>query len=145
MSLGLVSTCYMYNYNLLLTRSFLSTSTVAIRYAQPKNSHIGFRFVNLCTCLALWRFLYFHGQPHARLLSHQTVYSEPGHEISLIFTLFSIIFFSVPGECLRDIKKLWTDDLITATAWENFMKEKIKEWTDLILPVMQVGLTRYFH
>ena len=50
--------------------------------------------------------------------------------------------FSVPGECLRDIKKLSTDSLITATAWESFMNEKSKEWTDLTLPVMQVDLTR---
>ncbi|KAI0253094.1 hypothetical protein BJV78DRAFT_1196620 [Lactifluus subvellereus] len=91
----------------------------------------------LLSRFAIWRFLYFHGQPHARLVSHQTVYNKPKHETSLLFTLFSITFFSVPRECLRDIKKLWTDDLVTATAWESFMDKKLKEWTDLIFPVMQ--------
>ncbi|KAI0253102.1 hypothetical protein BJV78DRAFT_240735 [Lactifluus subvellereus] len=88
----------------------------------------------LLSRFATWRFLYFHGQPHARLVSHQTVYNKPMHETSLLFTLLSITFWSAPRECLRDINELWSDDLITATAWKSFMNEKLKEWTDLLFP-----------
>ncbi|KAI0253086.1 hypothetical protein BJV78DRAFT_1196557 [Lactifluus subvellereus] len=97
----------------------------------------------LLSQFAIWRFLYFHGQPHARLVSHQTVYNKPKHETSLLFTVFSNVLWSAPKECLRDIEKLRTDELVPATAWGSFMKEKLKEWKDLIFPVMQVGLTRF--
>ncbi|KAI0253078.1 hypothetical protein BJV78DRAFT_1351939 [Lactifluus subvellereus] len=89
----------------------------------------------LLSRFAIWRFLYFHGQPHARLVSHQTVYSKPMHKPSSFrFKWFSAVLWSAPIECLRDIEELRIDDLCTATAWESFMNKKSNEWADLIFP-----------
>ena len=84
----------------------------------------------------------FHGQPHARLSSDQTVYRGlgPRHGRSLIFTLLSPLLFLAPDNYLQDMEILWIDGYVILTDWESFMNDLLQEWKDILLPVMQLGL-----
>ncbi|KAI9458695.1 hypothetical protein BJY52DRAFT_1223443 [Lactarius psammicola] len=80
-----------------------------------------------------WRFLYIHGQQHARLIRHQTVYSGVKQERSLLIKLLSPVLFLAPEVHLQDIKRLWTDEIIIETVWKSFMTKLVGEWEELIL------------
>ena len=84
-------------------------------------------------CLAHWRFLYFHGQNSARLERHKTVYTNPGLERTWLITFLSPLLFLAPEVHLRDLEKLWTDEVIIETVWKNFMTKLLDEWGELIL------------
>lgn len=85
--------------------------------------------------LAHWKFLYFHGQKNARIRQHQTVYSKPKRERSLLITLLSPALFLEPDVYLGEIQRVWTDEFITGTVWQSFMNNLIAEWQGLILLV----------
>ncbi|KAH9031675.1 hypothetical protein EDB85DRAFT_1328466 [Lactarius pseudohatsudake] len=87
----------------------------------------------LLSFFAHWRFLYIHGQQHARLIRNQTVYSGEIQKRSLLITLISPMLFLAPEVHLQDIKKLWTDEIIIETVWKNFMTRLVGEWEELIL------------
>ncbi|KAI0253090.1 hypothetical protein BJV78DRAFT_239576 [Lactifluus subvellereus] len=91
------------------------------------------RFLSL---FANWRFMDFHGQPHARLSSDQIVYRGlgPRHERSLGFTLLSLLLFLAPDNYLQDMEILWTDGYVILTDWENFMNDLLQEWKDILVP-----------
>jgi hypothetical protein len=89
--------------------------------------------VHISTCLAHWRFLYFHGQKHARLIREKTVYDKPIRERSLLITILSPLLFLAPEVHLREMERLWTDEVIIETAWKNVMDKLLREWTDIIL------------
>ena len=84
-------------------------------------------------CLAHWKFLYVHGQQHARLIRHQTVYSGELHPRSLLITLLSPVLFLAPEVHLKEVEKLWTDEIIIETVWKRFMTKLLGEWEELIL------------
>src|SRR5579863_2224351 len=84
-------------------------------------------------CTAHWRFLYFHGQKHARLVRNQSVYDKPKRERSIFITLLSPLLFLAPEVHLREMEKLWTDDVIIESVWKGFMSKLLSEWNDLIL------------
>jgi hypothetical protein len=96
------------------------------------------------SCLAHWRFLYFHGQKHARLVSHETVYDKPQRERTKLIKLLSPLFFYAPEVHLRDVEKLWTDEVIIETVWNTFMTKLLEEWEDVILWVMQIRVSDFF-
>ncbi|KAI9438581.1 hypothetical protein H4582DRAFT_182781 [Lactarius indigo] len=87
----------------------------------------------LLSFFAHWRFLYIHGQQHARLIRNQTVYSGGKQERSLLITLLSPVLFLAPEVHLQDIQKLWTDEIIIETVWKGFMTKLVGEWEELIL------------
>ncbi|KAI0287385.1 hypothetical protein BC826DRAFT_53980 [Russula brevipes] len=87
----------------------------------------------LLSFFAHWRFLYFHGQKHARLVRDQTVYSKPKRERSLLITLLSPLLFLAPEVHLREMEKLWTDEIVVQPVWKSFMTKLLYEWDDLIL------------
>jgi hypothetical protein len=90
-------------------------------------------FTDERACLAHWKFLFAHGQQHARLIRHQTMYSRPKHPRSLLITLLSLVLFLAPEVHLRDVEKLWTDEIIFETVWKSFMNKLLGEWEELIL------------
>lgn len=92
-------------------------------------------FVNSYTCLAHWRFLYFHGQRHARLAQDQTVYDKPERGRSALITLLSPLLFLGPEGHLRDMERLWTDEVIIENVWKTFMAKLLGEWEGVILCV----------
>ncbi|KAH9981642.1 hypothetical protein BJV74DRAFT_887437 [Russula compacta] len=87
----------------------------------------------LLSFFAHWRFLYFHGQGHARLLKDQTVYNKPKRERSMLISFLSPVLFFAPEVHLRDMEELWTDEVIIVTAWKDFMTKLLDEWNGLIL------------
>lgn len=82
---------------------------------------------------AHWRFLYFHGQPSARLERHKTAYADPGRERTLLITLLTPALFSAPEAYLREISKKWVDEIINERDWRNFISGLLKEWEQLII------------
>ncbi|KAH9985510.1 hypothetical protein BJV77DRAFT_113135 [Russula vinacea] len=87
----------------------------------------------LLSFFAHWRFLYFHGQRHARLIRDKSVYDKPKHERSLLITILSPLLFLAPEVHLLEMDRLWTDEVIIETAWKNAMSKLLGEWTDIIL------------
>ncbi|KAH9962948.1 hypothetical protein BC827DRAFT_1375672, partial [Russula dissimulans] len=87
----------------------------------------------LLSFFAHWRFLYFHGQRHARLVRDQSVYDKPQRERSILITLLSPLLFLAPEVHLREMEKLWTDEVIIETVWKSFMTKLLEEWEDVIL------------
>ena len=91
--------------------------------------------VDSSTCSAHWRFMYFHGQRHARLSNDQTVYSKPIRERSTLISLLSPLLFLAPEVHLGEMEKLWTDEVIIEIAWKSFMKKLLDEWNSFIFLV----------
>jgi len=86
-----------------------------------------------CICSAHWRFLHFHGQRHARLVRGKTAYNKPSRKRSILISLLSPLLFLAPEVHLREMEKLWTDDVIVESVWNTFMSKLLSEWKDLIL------------
>jgi len=89
--------------------------------------------VNSYTFSAHWRFLYFHGQRHARLVSDQTVYDTTKRKRSALVSFLSPWLFFAPEVHLIEMERLWTDEVIVERAWKSYMTKTIIEWNDLIL------------
>ncbi|KAH9003494.1 hypothetical protein EDB86DRAFT_2367957 [Lactarius hatsudake] len=86
-----------------------------------------------CVRSAHWRFLYFHGQDSARLERHKTVYTHPDRERTLLITLLSPALFLAPEGYLRELERVWIDDVVFERDWRNFISGLLKEWEQLIL------------
>ena len=91
--------------------------------------------VNTSAYPAHWRFLYFHGQRHARLLEYQTVYDKPkfSSERSRLIRVLSPLLFCAPDVHLLEMKQLWTDGIIIERTWKNFMTKLQDEWIGFVL------------
>ncbi|KAH9164850.1 hypothetical protein EDB89DRAFT_1892589 [Lactarius sanguifluus] len=87
----------------------------------------------LLSYFAHWRFLYFHGQDSARLERHKTVYTYPGRERTLLITSLSPALFLAPEGYLRELEKVWIDDVVFERDWRKFVSGLLKEWEQLIL------------
>ena len=101
--------------------------------------------VNTFAYSAHWRFLYFHGQRHARLLKDRTVYDEPklsGERSRLIRILSPLLFFA-PEVHLREMNELWTDEIIIEMTWKKFMTKLQDEWIGFVLWVGLVSCCDY--
>jgi hypothetical protein len=57
--------------------------------------------------------------------------------------LVSLLLFFTLDSYLWDMEKLWMNEFVTPTIWENFMTNQLKQWADGILLVMQLDLTRF--
>ena len=84
---------------------------------------------------AHWRFLYFHGQKHARLVCDQTVYDEPKRERSIIISLLSPLLFLAPEVHINEMEKVWVDELIIKSAWRSYIDKLLEEWNSFIFLV----------
>ncbi|KAH8987898.1 hypothetical protein EDB92DRAFT_1801018 [Lactarius akahatsu] len=87
----------------------------------------------LLSFFAHWRFLYFHGQKCARLERDKTVYAGANRERTVLITFLSPVLFLAPEVHLRELEKLWTDEVIIEAVWKNFMTRLLEEWGELIL------------
>jgi hypothetical protein len=51
----------------------------------------------------------------------------------MFISLLSLLLFLAPEVHLREMEKLWTDDIIIESVWKKFMSKLLGEWNDLIL------------
>ena len=51
----------------------------------------------------------------------------------MFISMLSPLLFYAPEVHLREIEKLWTDDVITEPVWKSFVSKLLGEWNDLIL------------
>jgi hypothetical protein len=70
---------------------------------------------------------------HARLMRDKTGYDKPKRGRTLFISLLSPLLFLAPEVHLREMEKLWTDDIIIESVWKGFMAKLLGEWNDLIL------------
>ncbi|KAH9050808.1 hypothetical protein EDB87DRAFT_1168343 [Lactarius vividus] len=87
----------------------------------------------LLSYFAHWRFLCFHGQNNARLERHKTAYANTKQKRSLLITSLSPVLFLAPEGYLRELEKVWVDEVIIKVTWRNFISGLLKEWEQLIL------------
>ena len=67
------------------------------------------------------------------------MYDKPKRERSLLITCLSPLLFLAPEVHLREMEKLWTDEVIIETVWKNFMARLLGEWDAVAL---WVGIQR---
>ena len=127
--LGLVSTRHM--------RAALSLTRFQARLLSFFGKRIWSQMIHISyvMCSAHWRFLYFHGQIHARLMRDQSVYDKPKRERSLLITFLSPLLFLAPEVHLREMEELWTDEIIIEAVWMDSMSKLLEEWERVILLV----------
>ncbi|KAI0044956.1 hypothetical protein FA95DRAFT_186460 [Auriscalpium vulgare] len=87
----------------------------------------------LLAIFAHYKWVYCHGQPHARLDAGHSVYGERPKGRSWLITLLSPLLFYAPEVHLADIEKLWTDEIIVAVDWKKFIDKLLGEWREFIL------------
>jgi hypothetical protein len=138
LSLGPVSMRHAFNF--LITYRLSFTARLLSFFGQP-NEEIATLVIDSRIFLARWRFLYFHGQKHARLSKDQTVYDKPMHGRTLLITLFSPFLLLGPELYMRQMESLWDDATTLSTEWRAFVRNSLDEWKDLILTVRYPGLS----
>ena len=100
------------------------------------------QFVLLIVCISVrWRFVHFHGQKTSRLDRYKSIYEDGGHKRTIPFILLSMILFFTPDVHLRELKRVWADELIIEEVWRNFMQKLISEWVEFVLYVSCTALS----
>ena len=61
------------------------------------------------------------------------MYDKPRRERSILITVLSPLLFLAPEVHLREMEKLWTDEVIIETVWKSFMTKLLEEWEGVIL------------
>ncbi|KAE9391512.1 hypothetical protein BT96DRAFT_304191 [Gymnopus androsaceus JB14] len=81
------------------------------------------------------RFFHFHGEPAARLEFSMSVFSRPNSTtcIPVWFRFLSAVCFHTPHQHLKQIKYMFTDNLLNHPRCEQFIQKLVSEWTDLTL------------
>ena len=85
--------------------------------------------------LAQWRFVHFHGQKTTRQDRYKSIYKDGCRNHTRLFRFLSPLFFFFPDAHLRELEKLWTDDIIVEALWRDFMQKLVTEWTEFVLYV----------
>ncbi|KAI0293524.1 hypothetical protein BC826DRAFT_910535, partial [Russula brevipes] len=80
-----------------------------------------------------WKFVHFHGQKTSRRDRNKSIYAGDGHKRTKTFRVFSLFLFFTPDVHLRELKKVWTDELVIEEVWKNFMEKLISEWVEFVL------------
>jgi hypothetical protein len=63
------------------------------------------------------------------------VYDKPERGRSALITLLSPLLFLGPEGHLRDMERLWTDEVIIENVWKTFMAKLLGEWEGVIFCV----------
>ena len=85
--------------------------------------------------LAQWRFVHFHGQKTTRQDRYKSIYKDSCRNHTKLFRFLSPLCFFFPDAHLRELEKLWTDDIIVEALWRDFMQKLVSEWTEFVLYV----------
>src|SRR6266852_2260493 len=113
----------------------ITHSSVAfyLRYAPPLSSTL---FLSLIDCAPVqWKFIHFHGQKTSRQNRYRSIFEDSCHKRTIIFRLLSLILFFTPDVHLRELKRVWTDELIIEEKWRSFIQKLVSEWVEFVLYV----------
>ncbi|KAI0293040.1 hypothetical protein BC826DRAFT_1175831 [Russula brevipes] len=99
----------------------------------PDNAHVISSAARLLSSFVHWRFVHFHGQKTARLDRSKSIYAGGGHKRTKPFQTISLFLFFHPDVHLRELKKVWVDELVYDETWRNFMVMLQSEWEGFIL------------
>jgi hypothetical protein len=88
-----------------------------------------------------WRFVHFHGQKTSRQSRYKSIYKDGGHKRTKPFRVLSVILFFTPDVHLRELRRVWADELIIEEVWRNFMQKLVSEWMEFVLYVSCVSLS----
>jgi hypothetical protein len=61
------------------------------------------------------------------------VYDKPKHEKSLFIRFVSAMLFLAPKDHLREMERLWTDEIIVERVWKSVMSKLVQDWERVIL------------
>ena len=92
-------------------------------------------FSSAVVCLAQWRFIHFHGQKTPRQDRYKSIYKDGHHGRTILIRFLSPILFFFPDVHLRELEKLWTDEIMVEALWRDFMQKLVSEWTEFVLYV----------
>ena len=108
-----------------------SSVALNMRYASPLPLIL---FLSLIDCVPVqWRFIHFHGQKNPRLNRH--IYKNTYHKRAIVFRLLSLILFFTPDVHLRELERVWADELNIEEIWRSFMQKLVSEWVEFVLYV----------
>jgi len=86
--------------------------------------------------LANWRFVHFHGQETSRQHRYKSIYNDGPRKRTMLFRrLFSPALFFTPDVHLRELGKVWADEVIMEEVWRKFMQKLVSEWEEFVLYV----------
>ncbi|KAI9511124.1 hypothetical protein F5148DRAFT_423388 [Russula earlei] len=88
------------------------------------------RLLSMC---AHWRFVHFHGQKTSRQDRYKTIYTDGSRKPTIFIKLVSLTLFFTPDVHLRELKKVWADELIIEEVWTKFMQKLVSEWEEFVL------------
>lgn len=104
-----------------------------LRYAPPLPSTL---FLSLIDCTPVQgRFMHFHGQKTSRQSRYKSIYEDGCHKRTKVFPLLSLILFFTPDVHLRELKRVWADELIIEEVWRSFVQKLVSEWEEFVLYV----------
>ncbi|KAH9958307.1 hypothetical protein BC827DRAFT_1220437 [Russula dissimulans] len=100
----------------------------------PNNDHAINSIARLLSVCALWRFVHFHGQETSRQHRYKSIYNDDPHKRTMFFQLlFSPALFFTPDVHLRELRKVWADEIIIEDVWRKFMQRLVSEWEEFVL------------
>ncbi|KAF8966551.1 hypothetical protein BDZ97DRAFT_1917374 [Flammula alnicola] len=78
------------------------------------------------------RFLNFHGESFARIEHDFSVFGDPLNRRTWFIKTISFVLFSAPDVHLRTLQKMWVDEIMHSSVWEQSMKKMNDEWQEYI-------------
>jgi len=97
-----------------------------------RSGHSGCVFGRLMSTFAHQKFLHFHGQNGVRLNRDQSVHGT-SCQSSWVVKQLSPVFFYAPNVHLKELTKIWVDELVCHVHWNNFLDKVISEWQEYAL------------
>lgn len=93
--------------------------------------------------------MHFHGQKTSRQSRYKSIYKDSCHKRTKVFRLLSLVLFFTPDVHLRELKRVWADELIIEETWMSFVQKLVSEWEEFVLYVSRafcfVGITEEHH
>jgi len=78
--------------------------------------------------------VHFHGQETSRQHRYKSIYDDGPRTRTITFRLlFSPALFFTPDVHLRELRKVWADEVIIEDVWRKFMQKLVSEWEEFVL------------
>lgn len=84
----------------------------------------------------------YHREHCIRLSADQSVFPPPtANPIrSWLLRGVSLLMFWIPSQCAMKLQKVWVDNILSPSQWNDFLSEKRREWEKTITPVLSMQL-----